>query len=437
MPLRLPALRKERLPPTTETLMEVLRATSEDLPSEAFIQVEREGGESFLFILKGRAHSAGALEDDRFVPLALDAFAGTLRGVTSAALHVVDLPLFLCAAVMFRKAPSAHVPLSLFDSEALLKNVQAMGKDAVLVVSRGTARNLVFCRGGAPTVLYPAFDEDFPLDGDIADRIMEYVYQGRAGPPVTLDLYDDIQLPPARGAGEPIGHYLERTTTSAPSRGSLIVRLGDRVVFRFPIIADETIIGRGDDTDVILDNLSVSRSHAAVTRSGDGIRVVDLKSENGVIVRGERKETALLAPGDEFTIGKYTLTFTGETIANEDVILPVAPRRARPPDDETVALSSARGASIEHAGRTHPMRGALFSIGAGEQASLRVRGLFIAENHIAIVKDSTGYKARHVGGLRKLKVNGAVTREARIHDGDVLSVGSEEFVFRLESTTGN
>jgi len=431
MPLRLPAIRTEALPSTTDALADVLIKIGDDLPKESFVQVVREGGESFLFFLKGRAHSAGAVIDDRFVPLALADFAGTLRGVTRATLHVVDLPLFLCTAVMFRKAPSATVPLSLFDSEELLKNVAAMGKDAVLVVSQGEARNLVFCRGGAPTVLYPAVDEDFPSDGDIADRIMEYVYQGRAGPTVRLDLYDDIQLPPAKGAGEPIARYLVPTTTRAPSRGSLVVRLGDRVVFRSPLVADETIIGRGEDTDVILDNLSVSRSHAQVTRTPEGVRVVDLASENGVYVNGERVPTATLKPGDEFTVGKYTLTFTDD-VDDKEAPAPEAPRRARPSDDETVALSSGHGALVEHNGQAHAMKGALFSIGSGEQATLRVKGLLIAENHVAIVKDSAGFKARHVGGLRKLRVNGEVTREARIKDGDVLTVGSERFVFRLQ-----
>lgn len=429
MRLRLPALKRTPLPSSRAELLGALRALSQNPPSEGFLQVSRRGGESLLFLHRGRPHSAGALEDGRFVSLALSDFAGTLTGVEEASLSHADLPLFLCAAVMFRKAPAAHVPLSLVDSEALLRNIRDMGKDAVLVVQRGEARSLVFCREGEPAVLYPGRGEPFPERGAIADRIIEYVYQSPDGPAVTMDLYDDIQLSPARGAGQPLAHYLERTAAAETPYASLVVRLGERVVFRFPLQQDEVLIGRGDGIDVVLDNVSVSRRHARVTRSGDKLRIEDLGSENGLVVRGERVPVALLSPGEEVGIGKYTLGYA-RYASRGDELLPDPPRRAFSAGAETVAIPLAHAVTLEHEGTAHRMKGALFSIGASDEANLRVGGFFIAPTHLAILRDSAGYRARHVGGLRKVRVNGEVVRESRLKDGDVIRVGRARVVFR-------
>lgn len=70
-----------------------------------------------------------------------------------------------------------------------------------------------------------------------------------------------------------------------------------------------TSLGRHPESDVFLDDITVSRRHAAVEREGDGWRVRDAGSLNGTYVNGERVESAPLSEGDEIQIGRYVIVF--------------------------------------------------------------------------------------------------------------------------------
>lgn len=76
----------------------------------------------------------------------------------------------------------------------------------------------------------------------------------------------------------------------------------------FPIERGWTRIGRSVAADVRLDDPSVSRRHAlVVAEPGQGLRVLDDRSLNGVFVNGEPVEWGPLEDGDELTIGRYSL----------------------------------------------------------------------------------------------------------------------------------
>jgi pSer/pThr/pTyr-binding forkhead associated (FHA) protein len=69
-------------------------------------------------------------------------------------------------------------------------------------------------------------------------------------------------------------------------------------------IGGRTLIGRDAECDIQLLDVSVSRKHACVLEQDDGsVLIRDLKSHNGILVRGQRLTEALLAQGDELTIG--------------------------------------------------------------------------------------------------------------------------------------
>ena len=68
-------------------------------------------------------------------------------------------------------------------------------------------------------------------------------------------------------------------------------------------------IGRAPQSDVFLDDITVSREHAMLERRDDGLHLTDRASLNGTYVNRHRVETARLADGDELQIGKYRLTY--------------------------------------------------------------------------------------------------------------------------------
>jgi pSer/pThr/pTyr-binding forkhead associated (FHA) protein len=91
---------------------------------------------------------------------------------------------------------------------------------------------------------------------------------------------------------------------------ALVVRAGGgRVGESFPLDHDRMTIGRRPDSDVFLDDVTVSRDHALVVRRGEEFHLDDLGSLNGTYVNRRRIESHHLADGDELQVGKYKLTF--------------------------------------------------------------------------------------------------------------------------------
>ena len=94
-----------------------------------------------------------------------------------------------------------------------------------------------------------------------------------------------------------------------PGSGLLVVKRGPNAGSRFLLDADTTTAGRHPESDIFLDDVTVSRRHAEFVRQGGGFVVRDVGSLNGTYLNRERIEAAGLAGGDEVQIGKYRLVF--------------------------------------------------------------------------------------------------------------------------------
>jgi adenylate cyclase len=77
----------------------------------------------------------------------------------------------------------------------------------------------------------------------------------------------------------------------------------------FQLNANEVIIGRGADVDLVLDDRHASRRHAAITRESGACVIRDLNSGNGLYVNGERVSHRVLAGGDVVKVGHSRLVF--------------------------------------------------------------------------------------------------------------------------------
>jgi len=89
----------------------------------------------------------------------------------------------------------------------------------------------------------------------------------------------------------------------------LLVREGAGAGARYLLDNDRTTVGRHPNAAIFLDDVTVSRRHAEITRNGSIFELVDQRSLNGTYVSGERVERAQLRNGDELRIGKFRLTF--------------------------------------------------------------------------------------------------------------------------------
>lgn len=103
----------------------------------------------------------------------------------------------------------------------------------------------------------------------------------------------------------------EIEAVNALPKGSalLIVRRGADAGSRFLLDTETSTVGRSQDADILLDDISVSRRHAVFTRTDAGVVVKDVGSLNGTYVNRQMVDEQLLQPGDEVQIGKFRLVF--------------------------------------------------------------------------------------------------------------------------------
>ena len=87
----------------------------------------------------------------------------------------------------------------------------------------------------------------------------------------------------------------------------LIVRSGAQAGERFVLDDDVTHLGRHPDSEIMLDDITVSRRHVSIERTPQGYMVADEGSLNGTYINQERVDRAFLRHGDELQIGKFRL----------------------------------------------------------------------------------------------------------------------------------
>ena len=91
---------------------------------------------------------------------------------------------------------------------------------------------------------------------------------------------------------------------------ALVIRAGGgRAGESFPLEGERLTIGRRPDSDVFLDDVTVSRDHALLVRRGGSYYLDDCGSLNGTYVNRSRIESHRLTDGDEVQVGKYKLAF--------------------------------------------------------------------------------------------------------------------------------
>ena len=91
-----------------------------------------------------------------------------------------------------------------------------------------------------------------------------------------------------------------------PARNARLVSNDGRT---YPLSVGSTVIGRGDQANLRLPDVGISRRHARLDFDGAQVVLTDLGSTNGTMVNGQRVSAVALNPGDMIQIGTTTLTF--------------------------------------------------------------------------------------------------------------------------------
>ncbi len=119
-----------------------------------------------------------------------------------------------------------------------------------------------------------------------------------------------ITFLPNESTGELVEEELSVSLDEVPAEaGVLVVKRGPNAGSRFALEDDVVHAGRHPDSEIFLDDITVSRRHAEFQRQGGGVVVRDVGSLNGTYLNRERIEEAPLHNGDEVQIGKFKLVF--------------------------------------------------------------------------------------------------------------------------------
>jgi pSer/pThr/pTyr-binding forkhead associated (FHA) protein len=121
---------------------------------------------------------------------------------------------------------------------------------------------------------------------------------------ITLAKTDSLQDAP--GPNDDV-----QVSLSSISRGTaiLVLRGGEGEGQHFVLSSPVTKIGRHADSDIALDDITVSRRHCDISQEAGRFIVRDVGSLNGTYVNQKRVDAAELTQGDELQIGKFHLVF--------------------------------------------------------------------------------------------------------------------------------
>ena len=103
------------------------------------------------------------------------------------------------------------------------------------------------------------------------------------------------------------------TATLPTMEGELLAITGPRLCERFPLVAEETHIGRSPHSAIQLDEPGVAWDHCVVLVSADRSRILDSRTGTGTFVNGKRISEHTLEPGDQVSIGETVLLYRQES----------------------------------------------------------------------------------------------------------------------------
>lgn len=153
-----------------------------------------------------------------------------------------------------------------------------------------------------------------PLGSELAAMVREHAAERQwefVGPVrVTLEEQEDLDTGMFR-VRSAVTPGTPDPTPAVQTRGAprLRVAQGQASAPQKELTSDITVIGRGSNADLRLDDTGVSRQHAEVRREGDDVVLVDLGSTNGTSVNGRHVERVRLTPGDRIELGRCVLVY--------------------------------------------------------------------------------------------------------------------------------
>jgi hypothetical protein len=214
------------------------------------------------------------------------------------------------------------------------------------------------------------------------------------------------------------------------------VILDGNVIKEVELTKERTTLGRRPYNDIVIENLTVSGEHIALSLIGGQVMVEDLNSTNGTYIGGKAVKTQLLQDGDMLEVGKYKVKFesdqSDEGFEKTMIFKPAAGALPRPPAHRPVPAAPAPVVHPELHGAIRVLSGSA----AGREMALTKIVTTVGKPGVsvaAITQRRHGFVVHHVEGSDRLLLNGAAVNEepVELKNGDLIVLAGTQMQFML------
>jgi len=407
------------------------------------IEVFNMQAQYLLFARGGQLYWAALDRGKGFYPVPFRQFfseLGTLQ-FPQVVVYYADLVLYHSLLAYLQKKPELKANSTLIDMDELLDRIEEKHESAL--VSAHQPGNLILIRyhEGKPIACYHGPSEKMDAETNIREMFLVKVYTLSTHRHFDVNLISDLVLLQAEDA-RPLPDDHEGTVSSfyQSQPPMIVVKLKNRPLKTYPFTGSEMSIGRNCDNDIVIDNLSVSRKHAVITSGKEGFCITDCDSKNGTFLNGKPIKKAAVKSGDTILLGKYVLVFEvpqGDSLPVSDldqtVIIPNFRSEERKTElhiDYPVVNESNPRLSRTSTEEDYPIRNDSFLIGKDSSSDIRLEGLFAPKRLAEITRLGDAFVLQRVGGKKKISINGEEIEEKVLEENDLITIGSEEFLFK-------
>lgn len=287
-----------------------------------FIAVRSDTSLYLLFIFNSRPYAAGKSVDEHPSLLPITDFfleIGLLDGSEPLfSIHATDPVLFKSLLVYLHNKPSTRAPAPLANLETVLKQIRHEAADAVIVLEKRGMLNFFFIKDGGKGKSYYT-DQDAVLNAGLT-KVEQMLWYATQGDGVQALIYLNTETPEYTDTiSISLTELLNLLRTGADGSGSTNISAKPAVneAEQAAVVEDHLLLSILDgpltgktlagpipcvlgrkETDIILPDPMVSKTHAAIQMVNGKLLLIDLNSTNGTTVNGQKIKQQEIAAGD-------------------------------------------------------------------------------------------------------------------------------------------
>ncbi len=203
-------------------------------------------------------------------------------------------------------------------------------------------------------------------------------------------------------------------------------RRGEEVL-RFSVDGARTVLGRGENCDVVIPDPEVSRQHVALTLEGEGCTLEDL-SGKGTVVSGVKQTKCAVPDGADISLGQWRAVFRVRPQVERDATEVGSNKTELAPKSELRVMPAQVRVRQGHNEKVHKLQAETFTVGKDAGNDLVLNDKFISGRHLKVTRHEAGFLLSD-----RQSTNGTWLGNARIYEVEVplftmLRIGESELV---------